>query len=56
MVSRGRSGPVHPLGPILGEGADLKYAYAYKTLTVELPAAKRTRLVEVVCVELAPGK
>jgi len=44
------------LGPIFGEGADLKYAYADKTLAVELPADKRNKLVDVVRVELATGK
>jgi hypothetical protein len=35
---------------------NLKFAYADKIFTVELPADKRTKLVDVVRVELAPGE
>ena len=41
---------------LLSDGTALNYSYADKILTVTLPATKRTKLVDVVKVELAPGK
>jgi len=38
---------------LLGDGSALKYDYSGTTLSVQLPAAKRTRLVDVVQVESA---
>jgi len=37
---------------LLRDGSSLKYSYADHTVTIELPASKRTRLVDVVEVEL----
>jgi alpha-L-fucosidase len=36
---------------LLADGSSLKYNYADNTVTIELPAAKRTKLVDVVAVE-----
>ena len=38
---------------LLGEGTDLEYGYSDRTITVRLPAALRTKLVDVVEVELS---
>jgi len=37
---------------LMGDGSDLQYAYEGNTVTVDLPADKRTKLVDVVEVEL----
>jgi alpha-L-fucosidase len=37
---------------LLGDGTSLKYTYTDRVLTVELPAAQRTKLVDVVQVDL----
>ncbi|HZS07651.1 MAG TPA: alpha-L-fucosidase [Blastocatellia bacterium] len=39
---------------LLGDGATLKYEYSDKAITIQLPASRRTRLVDVVQVELSP--
>ncbi len=41
---------------LLGDGSALKYAFTDGMLTVELPASKRTKLVDVVRVELTAGR
>lgn len=40
---------------LLGSGQTLKYDYADNTLTVQVPAGLRTKLVDVIQVELAPA-
>ena len=37
---------------LLGDGSDLKFDFADGTTTIELPASKRTKLVDVVKIEL----
>ena len=37
---------------LLGDGSSLKYSYGDQTVTITLPASKRTKLVDVVQVEL----
>ncbi|MBV9468728.1 MAG: alpha-L-fucosidase, partial [Abitibacteriaceae bacterium] len=39
---------------LLGDGKPLEYSYAGDTITVPLPATRRTRLVDVVQIELNP--
>jgi alpha-L-fucosidase len=40
---------------LTADGAELKYDYSGTTLTIQLPAAKRTQLVDVVQVDLVPN-
>jgi alpha-L-fucosidase len=37
---------------LLGDGSSLKFTYANQTISVDLPASKRTKLVDVVQIEL----
>jgi hypothetical protein len=39
---------------LLADGSELKHDFANGTLTVHLPAEKRTKLVDVVAIDLAP--
>jgi alpha-L-fucosidase len=37
---------------LLGDGIPLKYTYSDQTVTIQLPASRRTKLVDVVRVDL----
>jgi hypothetical protein len=41
---------------LMGDGSPLSYDYSGATVTVQLPAAKRTKSVDVVQVDLASAK
>jgi alpha-L-fucosidase len=41
---------------LLGDGTSLHYSYSDGTVTVEVPPSKRTKLVDVVQIDLKPSK
>jgi alpha-L-fucosidase len=51
-ISLGGVGPVKSV-TLLVDGKEVAHEYADKTLTVHLPAARRTKLPDVIDVELA---
>ena len=40
------------MSKLLSDGSSLKYSYTDQNVTIQLPASKRTKLVDVVQVEL----